>query len=252
MDIIENDKNEKYNINLPIFSGPLDLLLFLIKSQEINIYDIPISKITEQFVNYLQYLNKLNIEISSEFILMLSELIYIKTKSLLPVREDSQDDQFLENLEDPRKELVEKLLEYKKYSQALEIVDQKSNEIPIFYGNKNILFDIHEEGEWKPLSVLEIVKSFSEVLIKYNKEEKTYLVKTTLFTVEDKINLIKQKLQNKNEFFLEELIESKEFDKIEFICIFLAILEMVKLGFIRLFQNNIFGEIKIVKLKFEL
>lgn len=242
---MNKETQEKYNIDLPIFSGPLDLLLFLIKSQEINIYDIPISKITEQFIEYLKYLNYLNIEISSEFILMLSELIYIKTKSLIPIKNDENEEGSLEIIEDPRKELVEKLLEYKKYAQAIDIITENKNELAIFYGNKEILFDIQEEGEWKPLSVLDIVKNFSQILLKSSKEEKTYTVKLSQYSVEEKLNLIKEKIQIKNEFLLEELIESKDFDKIEFICVFLAILEMVKLGKVRLYQNNLFGEIKI-------
>jgi|YNPMSStandDraft_2_1061718.scaffolds.fasta_scaffold00004_27 segregation and condensation protein A len=243
-----NFDEKKYNINLPIFTGPLDLLLFLIKSQEINIYDIPISLITKQFLDYIDYLNKLNIEISSEFILMASELIYIKSRSLLPVKNE-ENDEILESIEDPRKELVEKLLEYKKYCQAIEQFKPETKDIPAFYGNKNILFDLNNEGEWKPLTILDIVKNFSYFLSKTNKEEKTFVVKSHKFTVEDKLNFIKNKIEEKNEIFFIELVESEYFDRIEYICIFLAILELVKTGLIKLYQNTLFGEIKISKTK---
>jgi len=243
-----NFDEKKYNINLPIFTGPLDLLLFLIKSQEINIYDIPISLITKQFLDYIDYLNKLNIEISSEFILMASELIYIKSRSLLPVKNE-ENDEILESIEDPRKELVEKLLEYKKYCQAIEQFNPETKDIPAFYGNKNILFDLNNEGEWKPLTILDIVKNFSYFLSKTNKEEKTFVVKSHKFTVEDKLNFIKNKIEEKNEIFFIELVESEYFDRIEYICIFLAILELVKTGLIKLYQNTLFGEIKISKTK---
>ena len=109
-------------IELDEFEGPLDLLLFLIKKQEINIYDIPIAKITEQYLEYLSYITKVELENITEFYLMASTLVFIKSRMLLPIEIDLE-----EELEDPRKELVEKLIEYQKYKKLSDLIAEKEN-----------------------------------------------------------------------------------------------------------------------------
>ena len=112
-----------YQIKLPIFEGPLDLLLHLIREHEINIYDIPIAFITQQYLEYIELLKNLNLEIAGEFLVMASTLIYIKSRTLLPKSEVGADME--EEGEDPREELVRKLLEYKKYKEAAGLLRDK-------------------------------------------------------------------------------------------------------------------------------
>ena len=249
MEPLQDNKTTSYTIDLPLFEGPLDLLLFLIKTQEINIYDIPIAQITHQFLQYISILKHFNMEISSEFLAMASELIFIKTRLLIPLKKNEMEEEsFIQ--EDPRKELVEKLLEYKKYKEAIDQLDNsnQNRDILLFMEKQDILFDIdQDENSWKPMSVLELVKNFERIINRSTFESKTYIVKSHQHSVEGKIVLIRKKLAESRHVLFNQLIEEKEFDKIEFICLFLAILELVKINEIIILQHALFADIKIEK-----
>jgi len=240
-----------YKIEMPFFEGPLDLLLFLIRSQEIDIYDIPISRIVGQFIEYIELMRLFNVEVSSEFVNMASELIYIKTRMLLPKtrQENNLEDSEIAEIDDPRANLVDKLIEYKKLQEAIDQLDEAEVEKSsrVFIKENESLFDLKDEDEkelWKPLSVLDLVKNF-ETIIKNIPVEESYVLKKHRFTVQDKINLIRGNLKKSKSILLYELMTEEVKTKVEFICIFLAILELVKNKEIVIFQHTLFSDVKI-------
>ena len=239
-----NEENVKYNVKLREFEGPLDLLLHLVKNSEINIYDIPIAEITRQYLNYLSLLVVLDLDNISEFVEMASTLVLIKSKTMLPIEVDYNEDET-----DPREDLIAKLLEYQKYKIAAGLLDSRVNESFDFTRKDNdpVLFDLGEEADenWKSLSVIDLISAFAKIL--NNREpEKTIEVTMFEFTVEDKIDFITDMIDKNDSFNYFDII-SESMSKMELVCTFLAILEMVKQGKIIVRQHIIFGDIHIVK-----
>lgn len=236
---------EKYNVKIDSFEGPLDLLLHLVKTSEINIYDIPISEITKQYLNYLSFLIAINLDGITEFVEMATLLVLIKSRAMLPVEFDFEDSE-----DDPRQELINKLLEYQKYKMAAGLLEVMSEEsAPIFTrSTEPNLFNIDESEDinWKQLSVLDLIGAFADILNKSNYNSKELEVVLYNFTVEDKVKIIMETLDNKDSFNYFDLLK-EEMPKMEIICIFLAILELVKKGLIIVRQHKIFGDIHIFK-----
>ena len=139
---ITKNEDKNYIFKLEKFEGPLDLLLYLIKKAEIDIYDIPIHKITEQYLNYINLMKKLDINLASEFIIMAANLIYIKSKMMLPIESDIEEEYF----EDPRTELVNQLLEYHKFKNAaMELENLETHQTNLFFREKNqITFNVND------------------------------------------------------------------------------------------------------------
>ena len=240
-----NRDKSSYLVKLKEFEGPLDLLLYLIKNAEVSIYDICISEITKQYLSYMSLLISLDLENVSDFIEMAASLIYIKSKTLLPVESeyDEDDDQT------PRDDLIAKLLEYQKYKLASGVLEEMSDESN-YIVRKNtepMLFDMDDEEDenWQPLSIIELVSAFAEVLNKKSKKPVELEIEKMDFTVEDKIILLQSMLKEKESFNYFDVIH-EEMSKTELVCTFLAILELVKLGFMVIRQHKIFGDIHIV------
>ena len=248
VDILENN-NDKYKVKLDIFEGPLDLLLHLTKTSEIDIYDIPLADITNQYLIYLSFLVYLDLDNITEFVEMATTLILIKTRAMLPI-----EFEFDEEEEDPREGLISTLLEYQKYKIAAGILEIKGEEsIPIIKrSDEPFLFhvDDEEDSNWKQLSVLDLIGAFAEVLNKSKESETTLEVVLYNYTVDDKIIYIKKILEDKDSFNYFEIIRDG-MPKLELICTFLAILELVKLGMVVVRQHIIFGDIYIVKRNME-
>ena len=248
INIIENN-NDKYKVKLDIFEGPLDLLLHLTKTSEIDIYDIPLADITQQYLIYLSFLVYLDLDNITEFVEMASILILIKTRAMLPI-----EFEFDEEEEDPREGLISTLLEYQKYKIAAGILEIKGEEsIPIIKrSDEPSLFQVDEEEDsnWKQLSVLDLIGAFADVLNKSKESETTLEVVLYNYTVDDKIKYIKKMLEVKDSFNYFEIIKDG-MPKLELICTFLAILELVKIGIVVVRQHIIFGDIYIVKRNLE-
>ncbi len=230
------------HFKLPIFEGPLDLLLHLIKENKIDIYDIPIADITRQYLGYLEAMKELNLEIAGEFIVMAATLIYIKSKMLLPPDEKQAEEQ----IEDPRTELVQRLLEYQAFKDASSSLREKEN---IW---KNIFRRTPPEAqdfENEPgmllfeASLFDLVSAFKNLLIK-TPEQIIEITRETL-TVSDKINYIMEKLEGKDGIKFEEFFE-QGLTRITLIVTFLAILEIIRLGLIKAYQEKTFGSIWII------
>src|SRR5215510_6946414 len=219
------------------FEGPLDLLLFLIKKNEINIYDIPIAKITEQYLDYLADAIELDLEEISDFQAMAATLLLIKSRMLLPV--ELNDD--LED-EDPRQELVERLIEYQKYKKLTSLMEEKEREAEWVIERKRIErpLPFSDEELWEKVDVWDLLRIFSEYTRGLSKERIYDLYEEV--TVNEKIVLLYEILEERKECrFVDLLIRTDSI--LDFICAFLALLEAAKQHMVTVFQNRMFGDI---------
>ncbi len=239
---MEQVSENKHKYKLDHFEGPLDLLLFLIKKNEVNIYEIPIHEITEQYVEYIKYAAKIDLENITEFYVMASTLLYIKSRLLLPVEINLDDE-----VDDPRQELVAKLIDYQKYKKLSQLMSEKEKKSEWVLERKKvqkILPFSDEDKLWEEIEVWDLLKSFSHVMKNFNSERIVNLYEEV--SVNEKITLINEYLDKRTEFYFNELITNPD-SIMEVICSFLAILEMAKSSNIAFFQNRLFGDIKITR-----
>src|ERR1700756_453153 len=234
-----------YKISIPIFEGPLDPLLDLIKKQEMNIHDIQISRITSQYLDYLHQLEELNVDVSSEFIYMAASLIYIKSKMLLPPDPLGSPE---EQTTDPREELVQRLLEHEKFKNAAQLLYQKQQIEENVWSkpDKSLYNDEGTEGELV-VSLVDLVKVFQQVLER-RKEISRIELQHEQFTVAQMIAQLRAQIMTsaENTVNLIQFFEACP-SRHAMIVAFLAVLEMVKLQAVALVQEKIFGEILVRK-----
>ncbi len=232
------------NVHLEHYEGPLDLLLDLIRKQQINIYDIPIAKITQQYLEYVQRAMELDIEISAEFVYMAATLIHIKSRMLLPRDPELEK---MDPQEDPRKELVDRLLEYERFKSAAAMLQEKRMIEEAIWSNPQIQqFVNEEEGPGLAVTLFDLVKTFEQVLERA-KNRPLYEVNKEEVSVPDMILFLKNTLKELpagKSVALVPLFERQRTRR-AMICLFLAVLEMVKQQAIRLTQSESFGEIQV-------
>jgi segregation and condensation protein A len=222
------------------FEGPLDLLLFLIRKNEVSVYDIPVSAITEQFLSYLDGEEVLDLDDLTEFYAMAATLLYIKSRMLLPVEVDLG-----EELEDPRQELIDKLIEYQKYKRLSELMEQKEMEVEWAIERKKMqraLPFAEEEELWEEIDVWELLKTFSSLVTNLSSERIIDLYEEV--SINEKIALIEEFLDARESFSFTELI-TRPRSTMDVACAFLAILEAVKFRLISIHQHRLFGDIRI-------
>jgi len=229
-----------YKIQLDTFEGPLDLLLFFIKRDELDIYDIPISYITKEFMTYFRLMEKLDLETAGDFILMASTLMQIKARMLLPKEVDDKGDEI-----DPRMDLVNALLEYKRYkemSEELSIFESQQRRIK-YRGN----FVADEKSNpdelstlLKNISVYDLVKAFKKA-IENKPEEPIHQVQKFNVTIEEQISHILDKTDFGREISFLELIDGM-LEKIRIVVTFIALLELIKMGRIGLRESTEFND----------
>jgi segregation and condensation protein A len=235
------------NFHLEHYEGPLDLLLDLIRKQEINIYDIPIAQITAQYLDYMQRALELDVELSAEFVYMSATLIHIKSKMLLP------RDPELEKLspeDDPRKELVDRLLEHERFKNAAEMLHQKRIIEEAVWSNPQIAEFRAEEGDpGLAVTLFDLVKTFQSVLERA-RNRPIYEVGKEDVSVPDMIRYLRKVFETDSakSVSARELFEAQR-SRRAMICLFLALLELVKLQAIGLVQQDAFGEIGLKRLK---
>ena len=234
------------NFHLEHYDGPLDLLLDLIRKQQINIYDIPIASITAQYLEYVQRAMELDMELSAEFVYMAATLIHIKSKMLLPT------DPELEKMspeEDPRKELVDRLLEHERFKNAAEMLQQKRLVEDAVWSNPQMQqFLAEDEGPGLAVSLMDLVKTFQTVLERA-KNRPIYEVGGEDVSIPDMIRYLEQTIRNhrgKAPISVVELFDRQR-SRRAMICLFLAILELVKRQAILLTQAEAFGDIGLKK-----
>src|SRR6266852_3992495 len=241
MSEIEFD-DSAYKVTLPSFHGPLDLLLHLIKQNEIDIYDIPIARITDQYNAYLDAMEELDLEIAADYVYMAALLIHIKSKMLLP-----RDESAAETDEDPRAELVNRLLEYQRYKAVAETFAELDvlrmgvwprPAVPVPGGDDASEIDMSE------VSLFDLIDAFRTALNRYrqNHPQAIELVRT-VHKISDKMAELYQKVKEKSPIRLQWFLEGR--DRHELIAVFLGMLELVRLGGISLQQGQLFGDILV-------
>ncbi|NIQ38045.1 MAG: segregation/condensation protein A [Proteobacteria bacterium] len=233
------DEATGYKVKLDVFEGPLDLLLYLIRKNQIDVYDIPIAEITQQYLDMLDLMRTLNLEVAGEFLVMAATLTHIKSKMLLP---SPPDDEGEEEEEDPRKELVDRLLEYERYKEAALSLDGKDVlERDVF---TRIVTPEEGEEEELELSLFELIEALQQIL-KKSSPELVHEITLERITIEEKITEILDRLANSGgEMEFTSLFEGQALKEI-IILTFLAVLELVKMRMIRVFQRKAFRQIKI-------
>lgn len=225
-----------YRINVEAFEGPLDLLLYLIKKNDLSIADIPISFILDEYVKYLDSLKEMNIDVAGEFLLMAAELAYIKSKMLLP-EDGKQED---EDEGDPREDLVRRLLEYQQFKEAAAKISERSQLyrdvfVPMARDRTGEAAEGPAEGMIEA-DVYELVDAFARILVRLPKEQ-FHNVAVDRISVNERIMELVDRIKRDISIKLEELFE-KPITRYGVVVTFLAILEMAKLKMVKLFQQE--------------
>jgi segregation and condensation protein A len=221
------------------FDGPLDLLLFLIKKNEVNLYDIPIAQITDQYISYVMLAADLELDDMAEFHLMASTLLYIKSKMLLPVEFGVDDEE-----EDPRAELVERLIEYQKFRKLSTLMEEKEREAEWVIERKKLerTLPFESEGMWQKIEVWQLLKTFNALMKNLSSERIIDLYEEV--SINEKITLIEERIRDRGECSFEDIVV-RHGSVMDIVCAFLAILEAMKLRIICVYQNTLFGDIAI-------
>jgi len=231
------ETDAEHNFKLSEFEGPLDLLLYMIRKNEINIYDIPIAQITEQYIEYLRYAETVDLENITSFHAMAATLLYIKSRTLLPIEMEDDD------IEDPRVHLVEQLIEYQKYKKLSELMDDKEKENEWVIERRRLQHNLPfaDDDMWEKVDIWDLVKTFSSLTVNISAERIMDLYEEV--SVNEKTTLLAEFLENKGECRFTDLIVRS--GALEIVCAFLAVLEAAKMRVIVIFQNRLFGDILI-------
>jgi len=227
-----------------IYEGPLDLLLDLVRKQDIDIYDIPIAKITAQYLAYVEKLRKLDVNVAAEFIYMAAVLIHIKSKMLLP-RDPAAT---AEELDDPRAELVNRLIEHEKFKSAAQMLMQKQQIEDAVWSNPAMKEFTDAEGTEPEIAadVIDLVKTFQQILDRARNRPMLQVDEETV-TVGQMIDYLRRRLALEDRpLRLKQLLRNIE-SRQTLVCMFLALLELVRLQAIQLRQDRMFGEIMVRK-----
>lgn len=231
---------DAYNIKLPLFEGPLDLLLHLIRENKIDIYDIPIALITHQYLEYLKMMKELNFDIAGEFLVMAATLIHIKSRMLLPPDEEiSQEEQ-----EDPRRELVQTLLEFQTFKEAALGLREKEEEWVKVFHREPLSDEADGEVYLIDVSLFDLLKAFKKILDTAPQE--IISITKEILTVKDKMSLIMEVLHGQEAMKFEEFFK-EGITRVQLIVTFVALLELIRLGLIRAYQEREFGNIWVTR-----
>jgi len=236
-----------YKLKLDLFEGPLDLLLYLIKKNDIDICDIPITKVTEQYIEYIEMMKMLDLEIVGEFLVMAATLIQIKSRMLLPPDPSEEVEE-----EDPRDDLVKRLQEYQIFKEVAEQLKQKEIERQNLYArhmDEERARQLKEDAKevYFEASLFDLINAFTKAIKKF-KEQPVYEVEIEEFTVEQKIHEILHTLLKKPRVPLTDFFSDAQ-NKMEVIVTFMAILELIRLKEIKILQKRMFANIEIVRNK---
>jgi segregation and condensation protein A len=234
------------NFHLEQYDGPLDLLLDLIRKQEINIYDIPIARITQQYLEYMQKAADMSMELSAEFVYMAATLIHIKSKMLLPRDPELAK---LDPEEDPRKELVDRLLEHERFKSAAEMLHQKRVVEEAVWSNPQIAqFRADDDDPGLAVTLFDLVKTLQTVLDRV-KQRPTYEISTEDVSVPDMIRHLRNIFERERGTLSARELFERQRSRRAMVCLLLAILELVKIQALGLTQTELFGEIGLKRLK---
>ncbi len=243
------EEKDAYKVALDIFEGPMDLLLYLIKRDEIDIYDIPIEQITKQYMSYLDTFKMLNIGLAGEFLVMAANLCYIKSRMMLPKHVQPPEEDADE--EDPRWDLIRQLIEYKKFKEAAKNLGEREAKQQNHFAHKPEKIEAGE-SEVRPLSgdinIFDLIRAFQNILDRFNDEGLGEIVDDQ-YTVSDKIDHLLSIIPPGGSIPFTSLFKGAT-SKHEMIVTFLAVLELMKLNYFRVRQQVILGEIELQRNEF--
>ncbi|HKP70808.1 MAG TPA: segregation/condensation protein A [Pyrinomonadaceae bacterium] len=232
------ESRDELKIKLGEFAGPLDLLLFLIRQEQANIFDIPISRITDEYLQYIRLMKSLDIAVAADFLVMAATLIEIKSKMLLP-RDPMAPPE--EEMEDPRKELVDRLLEYEKFKAAAQMLHEKTTiEQAVFQRGK---IESDEANAEINATVFDIITVFQKILVRHRDEIKMEIAREEI-SLSDMIKTLKRRIFEEMEVDILKFFEEMQ-SKRELVTAFIAVLEIVRTESVKLTQKSTFGEIII-------
>jgi segregation and condensation protein A len=243
------DPKNLTHVKLPVFEGPLDLLLYLIKKDELDIYDIPIERITTQYLDYLRLIKMLDLEVAGEYLVVAATLVYIKSRTILPHDQRPPEDEADED--DPRWELVRQLVEYKKYKDAAFELQQCLTRQENVHGRGGTFKpDLAADGSlpFDKVGLFDLLSVFQKVLSRANQNEDLKDIFEDRFTVSDKIQFIQDQITSRSRIVFEELFVEGA-TRTEIVVTFLAVLELIRLKQIGVAQESPFSPIELVKLE---
>jgi segregation and condensation protein A len=238
---------DAYKVKLDAFEGPLDLLLHLIRKNEVNIYDIPISLITEQYLHYLELMQELDLDVAGEYVVMAATLIHVKSRMLLPRPPAEHEDGA--NEEDPREALVRRLLEHQKYKAAAELLHERETLRSAQYLRPDSRVAAAAGDEYEPeleVDLFTLLAAFRGVLERANRRPRMVLPPEQI-SIEDRIHQLLGRLSETEACGFEDLFADGDGSRGFMIVTFLALLEMIRLKLIRVFQSGGVGPIRVYK-----
>ncbi len=238
---------DAYKVKLDSFEGPLDLLIHLIRKNEVNVYDIPIALITEQYLGFITLMQELNLDVAGEFLVMAATLIHIKSRTLLPRPDPSQDDMGLD--EDPREALVRRLLEHQKYKAAAELLHDRETVRSAQFMRPDASVAEAAGDEYEPeleIDLFSLLAAFKGVLERANRRPYMVLPPEQI-SIEGRIHQLLDRLSETEACGFEDLFADGDGSRPFMIVTFLALLEMIRLKLIRVFQSGGFGPIRVYK-----
>lgn len=235
-----NEKADPYRVNLPVFEGPLDLLIHLIKVNEVDIYDIPIALVTQQYLEYLDLMREFNIDVASEYLLMAATLAYIKSRMLLPSPPKGEEEE--EN--DPRKELVQRLLEYQRYKKAAEELSQKDLLGRDLFTRAGPDDDQAGDDEAEEASLFDLMEALRGIIERIGTHEKLLDFTKEKISMREKMVEILERLQSADYILFQDLFAAAT-SRYEVIVTFVAMLELIRDHKIIILQFRAFGTIRI-------
>ena len=241
MEPTEAGSGYAHSFKLHDFEGPLDLLLYLIRKNEINIYDIPIADITEQYLDYLRAAESLNLDDVTEFHAMAAMLLLIKSRTLLPVEIEEDGEPT-----DPRQELVERLVEYQKFKKLSDLMEEKEREAEWIIERRKLQHSLPftDTELWEKADIWSLMKTFAALTKNLPGNSFEHIVKYEEVSINEKVALLSELLEERGECSFTDLIVRSN-SIMDIVCAFLAILEAVKVRMIVVYQNRMFGDILI-------
>jgi segregation and condensation protein A len=232
-----------YKVKLEVFEGPLDLLLYLIKQDEIDIYDISLERITGQYLEYLHAFKELNIELAGEFIVMAANLIYLKSRSLLPIDQQPPEEDAEED--DPRWDLIRQLIEYKKFKEAAaELHLRELEQERIFTREGSAMSFIQGPLRLEEVGIFQLINAFQTVIKRIEARQDVQEIFAERFSVSEKIDIILQRVANDARLRFSDLFGTAV-SRVEIVVTFLALLELIRLKQVCAVQKSMFEEIEI-------
>jgi segregation and condensation protein A len=240
--------DQDYKVRLDVFEGPLDLLLYLIKREEVDIYDVSLEKITKHYLEFIEAFQALDIELAGEFIVMAATLLYIKSRTLLPADQQLPDEE--EEGEDPKWELIRQLIEYKKFKEAADRLRERESLQEALFPRAPVVPDLAPENLLvEEVSIFDLINAFQKILKRLSKEKEPEDLREIFaenFTVGEKIEVILQRISSGVSLRFDELF-AQSASRAEVVVTFLAMLELIRMKQLRVRQEQTCGEIWLDK-----